>query len=156
METGELKMKLMEYAAKGYEVPRLDMIKTPEQIAGIREAGKVNTGVLDAVEAAIKVGMTTDEINTIVYDYTIAHDAIPACLNYEGFPKSVCTSVNEVICHGIPDPKQVLKSGDIVNVDATTIYKGYVGDASRMFMVGRVPDDRKNLVRAVRPYRRGR
>lgn len=146
MKTGELKMKLMEYAAKGYEVPRLDMIKTPEQIAGIREAGKVNTGVLDAVEAAIKVGMTTDEINTIVYDYTIAHDAIPACLNYEGFPKSVCTSVNEVICHGIPDPKQVLKSGDIVNVDATTIYKGYVGDASRMFMVGRVPDDRKNLV----------
>lgn len=146
MERGELKLKLMEYAAKGYQVPRMDMIKTPEQIAGIREAGKVNTGVLDAVEKAIKVGMTTDDINTIVYDYTISHDAIPACLNYEGFPKSVCTSVNDVICHGIPDPHQVLKSGDIVNVDATTIYKGYVGDASRMFMLGRVPAERKNLV----------
>ena len=146
LERGEIKMKLLEYAAKGYQVPRMDMIKTPEQIEGIREAGRLNTEVLDAVEKAIKVGMTTDDINTIVYDYTISHNGIPACLNYEGFPKSVCTSVNDVICHGIPDPHQVLKSGDIVNVDATTIYKGYVGDASRMFMLGRVPAERKNLV----------
>lgn len=136
----------MEYAAKGYEVPRMDMIKTPEQIEGIRVAGKVNSEVLDAVEKNIKVGMTTDDINTIVYDTTMKLKAIPACLNYEGFPKSVCTSVNDVICHGIPDPHQVLKSGDIVNVDATTIYNGYVGDASRMFMLGRVPASRKNLV----------
>ena len=136
----------MEFAAKGFEVPRMDMIKTPEQIEGIRKAGKVNAEVLDAVEKNIKVGMTTDDINTIVYDTTLKLHAIPACLNYEGFPKSVCTSVNGVICHGIPDPSQVLKSGDIVNVDATTIYDGYVGDASRMFMLGRVPAERKNLV----------
>ena len=146
MDRGELKLKLMEYAAKGYEVPRMDMIKTPEQIEGIRVAGKVNSEVLDAVEKNIKVGMTTDDINTIVYDTTMKLKAIPACLNYEEFPKSVCTSVNDVICHGIPDPHQVLKSGDIVNVDATTIYNGYVGDASRMFMLGRVPASRKNLV----------
>ena len=145
MDRSELKLKLMEYAAKGYEVPRMDMIKTPEQIEGIRKAGKVNSAVLDAVEKNIKVGMTTDDINTIVYDTTLKLKAIPACLNYEGFPKSVCTSVNDVICHGIPDPHQVLKSGDIVNVDATTIYEGYVGDASRMFMLGRVPAERKNL-----------
>jgi methionyl aminopeptidase len=146
LDRGEIKRKLLEYAAKGYEVPRMDMIKTPEQIAGIREAGKLNTEVLDAVEKEIKVGMTTDEIDKIVYDYTVSHNGTPACLNYEGFPKSVCTSINDVICHGIPSPDDVLKSGDIVNVDATTIYKGYVGDASRMFMIGNVSAERKNLV----------
>jgi methionyl aminopeptidase len=146
LDRGEIKRRLLEYAAKGYEVPRMDMIKTPEQIAGIREAGKLNTEVLDAVEKEIKVGMTTDEIDKIVYDYTVSHDGTPACLNYEGFPKSVCTSINDVICHGIPSPNDVLKSGDIVNVDATTIYKGYVGDASRMFMIGNVSAERKNLV----------
>ena len=150
LDRGEIKMRLMEYAAKGYEVPRMDMIKTPEQIAGIREAGRLNTEVLDAVEKAIHTGMTTDEIDQIVYHYTVDHGGIPACLNYEGFPKSVYTSVNDVICHGIPDPKQVLKSGDIVNVDATTIYKGYVGDASRMFMIGNVSAERKNLVGVTR------
>ncbi len=146
MDRGEIKAKLMEYAARGQEVPRMDMIKTPEQIAGIREAGRLNKEVLDAVEHKIHVGMTTDEIDQIVYQYTVDHGGIPACLNYEGFPKSVCTSVNDVICHGIPDPHQVLRSGDIVNVDATTIYKGFVGDASRMFMLGNVPSERKNLV----------
>ena len=132
-------MKLFELAAQGVEVPRMEMIKTPEQIAGIREAGRLNTEVLDAVEKAIHVGMTTEEIDRIVYEYTVSHDATPACLNFEGFPKSVCTSVNDVICHGIPSSDVVLKNGDIVNVDATTIYKGYVGDASRMFMLGNVP-----------------
>lgn len=139
-------MKLFELAAQGVEVPRMEMIKTPEQIAGIREAGRLNTEVLDAVEKAIHVGMTTEEIDRIVYEYTVSHDATPACLNFEGFPKSVCTSVNDVICHGIPSSDVVLKNGDIVNVDATTIYKGYVGDASRMFMLGNVPNNRRNLV----------
>lgn len=90
--------------------------------------------------------MTTEEIDRIVYEYTVSHDATPACLNFEGFPKSVCTSVNDVICHGIPSSDVVLKNGDIVNVDATTIYKGNVGDASRMFMLGNVPNNRRNLV----------
>lgn len=146
MEREEVKMKLFELAAQGVEIPRMEMIKTPEQIAGIREAGRLNTEVLDAVEKAIHVGMTTEEIDRIVYEYTVSHDATPACLNFEGFPKSVCTSVNDVICHGIPSSDVVLKNGDIVNVDATTIYKGYVGDASRMFMLGNVPNNRRNLV----------
>ena len=146
LEREEVKMKLFELAAQGVEVPRMEMIKTPEQIAGIREAGRLNSEVLDAVEKAIHVGMTTEEIDRIVYEYTVSHDATPACLNFEGFPKSVCTSVNDVICHGIPSSDVVLKNGDIVNVDATTIYKGYVGDASRMFMLGNVPNNRRNLV----------
>ena len=138
--------KIEELRSQGHIVPDHSLIKTPEQIAGIREAGRLNTEVLDAVEKAIHVGMTTEEIDRIVYEYTVSHDATPACLNFEGFPKSVCTSVNDVICHGIPSSDVVLKNGDIVNVDATTIYKGYVGDASRMFMLGNVPNNRRNLV----------
>ena len=110
--------------SQGKEVPDRCMIKTPEQIAGIREACKINTGVLDEVAKYIKAGMTTEQINTIVYDYTIAHGATPAPLGFMGFPKSVCTSVNDQVCHGIPSEHDVLKSGDIVNVDVSTIYKG--------------------------------
>ncbi len=152
----ELESKIAEYAAKGYEVPTPELIKTPEQIAGIREASRINTAVLDEVEKYIKVGMTTEDINTIVHEYTLAQGAIPAPLNYEGFPKSVCTSVNEEVCHGIPDSSVVLKSGDIINVDVTTIYKGYYGDASRMFMLGNVPMPKKTLVGVTREcLRRG-
>jgi methionyl aminopeptidase len=142
----KIEEKIAEYAAKGYEVPSKDMIKTPEQIIGIRQASKINTAVLDAVAAKIKAGMSTDDINTIVYESTLAHGAVPAPLNYEGFPKSVCTSINEEICHGIPDANVILKSGDIVNVDVTTIYNGFYGDASRMFMIGKVTPQKKNLV----------
>ena len=110
MEREEVKMKLFELAAQGVEVPRMEMIKTPEQIAGIREAGRLNTEVLDAVEKAIHVGMTTEEIDRIVYEYTVSHDATPACLNFEGFPKSVCTSVNDVICHASQAPMWSLKT----------------------------------------------
>lgn len=145
-DLAEIEEKIAEYAAKGYEVPSKDMIKTPEQIAGIRAASKINTAVLDAVADKIKVGMSTDDINTIVYECTLSHGAIPAPLNYEGFPKSVCTSINEEICHGIPDPNVILKNGDIVNVDVTTFYKGFYGDASRMFMLGKVNPQKKNLV----------
>lgn len=127
MEREEVKMKLFELAAQGVEVPRMEMIKTPEQIAGIREAGRLNTEVLDAVEKAIHVGMTTEEIDRIVYEYTVSHDATPACLNFEGFPKSVCTSVNDVICHGIPSSDVVLKNGDIVNVDARPSTRDMLG-----------------------------
>lgn len=156
MNIEQIQEKIAEYKAKGYEVPTMDMIKTPEQIEGIRAASKINTGVLEEVAKKIKVGMTTEDINTIVYDYTTAQGAIPAPLNYEGFPKSVCTSVNEEVCHGIPDPSVVLRSGDIVNVDVTTIYNGYYGDASRMFMLGNVMPAKKNLVNITREcLRRG-
>ena len=90
---------------------------------------------LDRVEAIIRPGITTEAINTLVHEITIARGAIPAPLNYRGFPKSVCTSVNEVICHGIPGP-YVLKDGDIINVDVTPILKGYYADASKTFFVG--------------------
>lgn len=146
MSWNDVKDKVAEYAALGQEVPTPDMIKTDEQIAGIREACRINTAVLDEVAKKIKVGMSTEEINTIVYDFTVAHGAIPAPLNFQGFPKSVCTSVNDAICHGIPDKRFFLQSGDIVNVDVSTIYKGYYADASRMFMLGKVTPTAKNLV----------
>ena len=92
--------------------------------------------VLDAVAAAICEGMSTEEIDKIVYDTTTARGAICAPLNYEGYPKSVCTSVNNEVCHGIPSHRRKLKAGDIVNVDVSTIYNGFYSDASRMFMIG--------------------
>ena len=117
--------KIALLQAQGCEVPDREMIKTPEQIAGIRAACKINTGVLDEVAKYIKAGMTTADIDRIVYEYTVAHNAIPAPLGYEGFPKSVCTSINDQVCHGIPSEHDVLRSGDIVNVDVSTIYNGY-------------------------------
>ncbi len=130
--------RMKEYKARGYRVPPRKLLKTEAQIEGIRRSGAVNTGVLDCVAAHICPGMTTEEIDRLVYDYTVAHGAVPAPLHYEGFPKSVCTSVNDEVCHGIPSPKVVLKEGDIVNVDVSTILDGYYSDASRMFLkIGR-------------------
>ena len=127
-------------------VPTRQLIKTPEQIEGIRLSGVVNTGVLDLIESEIKEGMSTAQIDKLVYDYTVDHGAIPAPLNYEGFPKSVCTSINDVVCHGIPSEKEILKDGDIINVDVSTILNGYFSDASRMFMIGNVSEKRRRLV----------
>ena len=138
--------KIALFQSKGYVVPDRSLIKTPEQIAGIRKACVINTGVLDEVAKHIKVGMSTAEIDKIVYDYTVAHGAIPAPLGYEGFPKSVCTSINDQVCHGIPSEHDILHSGDIVNVDVSTILDGYYADASRMFMVGKVNKEAKDLV----------
>ena len=137
---------------KGALVPTPDLIKTPEQIEGIRRAGVVNTGVLDAVGEAIHAGMSTLEIDQICRDYCAKHGAIPACLNYGGdeetppFPMSVCTSINEVVCHGIPSEDEVLEEGDIINVDCTTILDGYFADASRMFIIGKTTPERQRLV----------
>lgn len=138
--------KLEAMKKEGILVPPHKIIKTPEQIEGIRESGKINTAILDLVEEKIKEGMTTEEINILVHDYTIKHGAIPAPLNYKGFPKSVCTSVNNEVCHGIPDKNRVLQNGDIVNVDVTTILNGYYADASRMFCIGEVSAEAKRLV----------
>lgn len=138
--------KLALLQSQGYEIPDRNMIKTPEQISGIREACQINTAVLDEVGKHIKAGMTTEDIDRIVYDFTVAHDAVPAPLGFCGFPKSVCTSVNDQVCHGIPDKTTILRSGDIVNVDVSTIYKGYYADASRMFMIGKVAKPAADLV----------
>lgn len=146
----ELDKKILSYQNKGILVPRRDMIKTPEQIEGIRRSGAVNTGVLDLVEQEIHAGMTTADIDKLVYDYTVSHGAIPAPLNYEGFPKSVCTSVNEVVCHGIPSEFEVLQEGDIINVDVSTILDGYYSDASRMFIIGQTTPEKEKLVRVTK------
>lgn len=136
VEPTELEKKVMSFEQQGCLVPDRKLIKTQEQIEGIRRSGVINTGVLDLVAQEIRPGMTTLEIDKLVYDYTVGHGAIPAPLNYEGFPKSVCTSINEVVCHGIPSEFDVLEEGDIVNVDVSTILDGYYSDASRMFVVG--------------------
>ena len=138
--------KLAAYQLKHIPVPSHKLIKTPEQLEGIRKAGKLNTAILDMVAENIKAGMSTDDINTLVHNYTVEHGGIPAPLGYQGFPKSVCTSVNDAICHGIPDPNQILQDGDIINVDVTTILDGYYADASRMFLIGNVCDEARKLV----------
>lgn len=132
--------KYNEMAAKGHIMPPKSLIKNKEQIEAIKESGKINTGVLDEVAKHIKAGMSTADIDKIVYDYTIAHGATPAPLGYGGFPKSVCTSINSEVCHGIPDGNIILKEGDIVNVDVSTIKDGYFSDASRMFKIGKVSE----------------
>ena len=142
----ELDKKVLYYQNKGHLVPTRKLIKTPEQIEGIRKSSEVNTGVLDLIAQEIKAGMSTAQIDKLVYDYTVDHGAIPAPLNYEGFPKSVCTSINEVVCHGIPSEDEILEDGDIINVDVSTILNGYFSDASRMFMIGDVAPKTKRLV----------
>lgn len=146
----ELDKKVLSYQNRGYTVPWRRMIKTAEQIEGIRRSGVVNTGVLDLIEQEIKPGMTTLELDRLVYEYTTDHGAIPAPLNYEGFPKSVCTSINDVVCHGIPSEREILKEGDIVNVDVSTILDGYFSDASRMFRIGQVSEAYDRLVRVTK------
>ena len=149
-EPTEMDLKIMALEKKGKLVPTRDMIKTPEQIAGIRKSGIVNTGCLDAVAEAIHVGMNTQEIDDICMQYCKDHNAIPACLNYEGYPKSVCTSINEVVCHGVPKKEDVLQEGDIINVDMTTIVDGYYADASRMFIIGKTTPEKERLVRVAK------
>ena len=142
----DIEQKIKAYKAKGSRVPTRKMIKTAAQIKGIRRSAAINTAVLDLVAAHIHEGMTTEEIDTLVYNFTIAHGAIPAPLNYEGFPKSVCTSINDAVCHGIPNEEEILQDGDIINVDVSTIYHGYFSDSSRMFCIGEVSKEKKKLV----------
>ncbi len=131
---------------KKMKPPRGIKIKTPAEIAGITDCCRLTAEVLDMVSEKIKPGITTDEINTWVHEYTVSRGGIPAPLDYNGFPKSVCTSINDVICHGIPD-STVIKNGDIINVDVTCILKGYYGDASRMYMIGDVTPEASKLVK---------
>lgn len=124
-------------------------LKSPHDIEKLRRVGKLVVDTLDMVEKKIYPGMKTEEINTLVHDYTISHHAIPAPLNYRGFPKSVCVSINEVICHGIPGDR-LLKDGDIVNVDVTSILDGYYADASKTYLVGNVGPDAQKIVGVAR------
>ncbi|MBC5628901.1 methionyl aminopeptidase [Clostridium sp. NSJ-6] len=142
----EFDKKLFSYAQRGAIIPPRSIIKNEEQIQRIKESSKINTAVLDLVSKNIKVGMSTDEINTIVHEFTVSQGAIPAPLNFQGYPKSVCTSINDEVCHGIPSPEVILEEGDIINVDVSTIYNGYFSDASRMFKIGEVHPDLDKLV----------
>lgn len=140
-------LERMEYLRKKHkDVIDDEWIKRPLQIEGIRKAGEINTGVLDEVGKLIHEGMSTQDIDDIVSKYTAEHGGICAPLNYEGFPKSVCTSINGEVCHGIPARHRKLRNGDIINVDCTTILDGYYADASRMFMIGNVSEERRKLV----------
>ena len=141
---------IMNWENHGRLVPTRDLIKTPEQIDGIRRAGVINTAVLDLVAENIHVGMTTQEIDDLCRNYTEEQGAVPACLNYNGFPKSVCVSINEEVCHGIPSDEVKLEEGDIVNVDYTTIKDGYFADASRMFIMGKTTPEKERLVQVAR------
>lgn len=139
--------KIESFRLKGHIVPSKELIKNSKQIEGIKESSKINTAILDLVAEKIHVGMSTEEINTIVHEFTVSHGAIPAPLNFCGYPKSVCTSVNDEVCHGIPSENIILKEGDIVNVDVSTIYNGYYSDASRMFIIGKADPEVEKLVR---------
>lgn len=142
--------KILMYQRQGHIVPDHEMIKNPEQIQGIRDSAKINCAVLDAVAEKICVGMPTEDIDRIVAETTRAMGGIPAPLNYEGYPKNVCTSINDQVCHGIPSAEDILKDGDIVNVDCSTIYKGYFSDSSRMFCLGNVSEEDQKLVRVAK------
>ena len=124
-------------------------LKKPTDIERIRDAGRLVLDTLDLVEANIKPGITTDDINTLVHGYTLKNGATPAPLNYRGFPKSVCVSINEVICHGIPGTR-VINDGDIVNVDITSILNGYYADANKTFFAGTPNSDARKIVSVAR------
>ena len=142
----EFDRKIEVFRNQGHLVPEHRLIKNPMQIAKIKEACKVNVEILDTVADKICIGMSTEDINKIVNEVTYRNNAIPAPLNYEGFPKSVCTSINDAVCHGIPSEDEILMDGDIINVDVSTILDGYFADSSRMFMMGNVSDEDRKLV----------
>ncbi|MCM1258311.1 MAG: methionyl aminopeptidase [Roseburia sp.] len=142
--------RIARFQDAGHIVPTRDMIKTPEQIEKIKESAKINIAVLDELEEKIHVGMCTEEIDRLVYERTTAMGGIPAPLNYQGFPKSVCTSLNDEVCHGIPSEDVILKEGDIVNVDVSTNLNGYYSDSSRMFCIGKVSPEKQKLVQVAK------
>ena len=148
--------KKIEVSIKEEYKRRYDIhLKEPHEIEGIRKSGKLLLSILDQVENMIEPGLKTDDINTFVHEETIKAGAIPAPLNYRGFPKSVCISINDVICHGIPGDR-ILKDGDIVNVDITPILDGYYADASKTFFVGTPTKDGEKIVNvAAQSLKRG-
>jgi len=123
------------------------IIKTPTQIEGIKKSCRLASQTLDYITPFIKEGINTEKINQLIHQFILKNSARPAPLNYKGFPKSICTSLNNVVCHGIPSSKQILKSGDILNIDVTTILNGYYGDTSRMFTIGQVSKEAELLVK---------
>ena len=138
--------KIEEFEVAGHLVPSHEILKNAEQIEKIKESARINIAVLDYVAEHIKAGISTAEIDKWVYDITTKMGGIPAPLNFEGFPKSVCTSINNEVCHGIPSEDVIIKDGDIINVDVSTNLNGYFSDSSRMFCIGNVSEENRRLV----------
>ena len=138
--------KIEEFEGAGHIVPSHEILKNAEQIEKIKESAKINVAVLDYVAEHIKAGISTAEIDKWVYDITTKMGGVPAPLNFEGFPKSVCTSINNEVCHGIPSEDVIIKDGDIINVDVSTNLNGYFSDSSRMFCIGNVSEENRKLV----------
>ncbi|MBR5376322.1 MAG: methionyl aminopeptidase [Lachnospiraceae bacterium] len=146
----EFDEKIAQFKRQGKKVPGRKLIKTPEQIEGIKRSAVINMACLDYMAEHIGPGISTQEIDDWVSRITREMGGIPAPLNYEGFPKSVCTSVNSQVCHGIPSEEDILEEGDIVNVDCSTILDGYFSDSSRMYMIGNVDEKARKLVEDVK------
>lgn len=142
--------KIKKYSMAGAYVPNHEIIKTPEQIEMIKKSCEINVRILDTIDKEICEGMELSKLDEIVNDITYGAGAIPAPLNYEGYPYSVCTSVNEQVCHGFPRKGKYLKDGDIVNVDVSTILDGYFSDSSRMYCIGNVSEEKRKLVEVTR------
>lgn len=142
----DFEKKFSFFKRTGCIVPVRKNLKSKADIDAIRESGKINTEALDYVTEFMKDGISTEEINGLIHKRTTELGAIPAPLNYNGFPKSICTSINDQVCHGIPSSKDILKNGDIVNVDVSTVYKDYFSDSSRTFCIGEIGEDKKKLV----------
>ena len=138
--------KIEEFEGAGHIVPSHEILKNAEQIEKIKESARINIAVLDYVAEHIKAGISTAEIDKWVYDITTKMGGVPAPLNFEGFPKSVCTSINNEVCHGIPSEDVIIKDGDIINVDVSTNLNGYFSDSSRIFCIGNVSEENRKLV----------
>ena len=138
--------RIEEFEGAGHIVPSHEILKNAEQIEKIKESARINIAVLDYVAEHIKAGISTAEIDKWVYDITTKMGGVPAPLNFEGFPKSVCTSINNEVCHGIPSEDVIIKDGDIINVDVSTNLNGYFSDSSRMFCIGNVSEENRKLV----------
>jgi methionyl aminopeptidase len=137
--------KIDSYRQKGFPVPNHSLLKSQADIDGIKKSGALTSQLLDGLNDIIKPGITTEDIDNWVHDQIIKHGATPATLNYKGYPKSCCTSINDVVCHGIPD-NTVLEDGDIINVDITSVIDGYYGDSCRMYSVGNISKEAQKLV----------
>ncbi len=147
---GQIDELMQSYAAEGITVPERELLKTKGQIDKIKESCKINIEILDYISDFVVEGISTEEIDRLIYDKTKELGGIPATLNYKGYPKSVCTSINDQVCHGIPSKKVILKDGDIINVDVSTEYKGYFSDSSRMYLIGNVSKENRRLVQVVK------
>lgn len=138
--------KIKSYAAKGYAIPDSSLLKNQKQIEGIRGSSKINIALLDYIGDFVVEGVTTEELDRLIYNKTKELGGIPATLNYKGYQKSSCISVNDIVCHGVPSRGVRLRNGDIVNIDVSTLYKGFYSDSSRMFCIGEVSVEKRKLV----------